>query len=170
MPRRGKDAGIIATENGWNLYVGGNGGFKPVHAQLLAEDLTEAERITAIDRFFMFYISTAERLQRTAPWLQELDGGIEHLREVIFDDVLGICDDLDAMMARHVNAYADEWREVLEDPQKLAQFTGFVNDETSVDPDLLYLVERDQIRPATPQEKADPSLHLVGPRIPVRSA
>ncbi|HEY9197077.1 MAG TPA: nitrite reductase large subunit NirB, partial [Mucilaginibacter sp.] len=31
-----KDFGIIATEKGWNLYVCGNGGSKPQHAQLLA--------------------------------------------------------------------------------------------------------------------------------------
>ena len=30
-----KDFGVIATENGWNLYVGGNGGFRPRHADLL---------------------------------------------------------------------------------------------------------------------------------------
>ncbi|QNK52807.1 nitrite reductase large subunit [Dermacoccus sp. PAMC28757] len=151
---RGKDAGVIATENGWNLYVGGNGGATPKHAQLLAQDLSDAELITAIDRFFMYYVSTAERLQRTAPWLEELDGGIERLREVIFDDALGLCDDLDAMMTHHVGAYVDEWREVLEDPEKLAQFTGFVNDATDADPDLLYVVEREQVRPATADDRA----------------
>ena len=120
----------------------------------MAQDLSDAELITAIDRFFMYYVSTAERLQRTAPWLEELDGGIERLREVIFDDALGLCDDLDAMMTHHVGAYADEWREVLEDPEKLAQFTGFVNDATDADPDLLYVVEREQVRPATADDRA----------------
>ena len=174
---RGKDVGVIATDNGWNVYVGGNGGFKPVHAQLLAEDLTEERVFQAIDRYLMFYVSTAERLQRTAPWLQELEGGMDHLRDVIFNDSLGICADLDAMMENHVNAYSDEWRDVLSDPEKLAKFTAFVNDSTTVDPDLLYVVEREQIRPATPEEKADSTLELVdahrrpvqiaGDRIPV---
>jgi nitrite reductase (NADH) large subunit len=168
---RGKDVGVIATDNGWNLYVGGNGGFKPVHAQLLAEDLDAEQLVRAIDRYLMFYVSTAERLQRTAPWLQELDGGIEHLYDVVFNDSLGIAADLDAMMTKHVNAYSDEWRDVLEDPAKLAQFTAFVNDETSVDPDLLYIVEREQIRPATPSEKSDGTLELVDAhRRPVRIA
>ncbi|HYJ11152.1 MAG TPA: nitrite reductase large subunit NirB, partial [Polyangiaceae bacterium] len=36
-----KDFGLIATEKGWNLYVCGNGGAKPRHADLLAADLTE---------------------------------------------------------------------------------------------------------------------------------
>ncbi len=33
---QGKDVGVIATEKGWNLYVCGNGGIKPRHADLLA--------------------------------------------------------------------------------------------------------------------------------------
>ncbi|GAB2507674.1 nitrite reductase large subunit NirB [Microbacterium petrolearium] len=105
---RGKDVGVIATEKGWNMYVGGNGGFTPRHAQLLAEGLSDAELITAIDRFFLYYIRTADRLQRTAPWVAELEGGIDELRRVIFEDSLGICADLDAAMARHVAGYEDE--------------------------------------------------------------
>ena len=96
---RGKDVGVIATEAGWNMYVGGNGGFTPRHAVLLAEGLSDAELLTAIDRFLMYYIFTADRLQRTAPWFEDLEGGIEGLRAVIFDDSLGICADLDAAMA-----------------------------------------------------------------------
>ena len=95
---RGKDVGVIATEAGWNMYVGGNGGFTPRHAVLLAEGLSDAELLTAIDRFLMYYIFTADRLQRTAPWFEDLEGGIEGLRAVIFDDSLGICADLDAAM------------------------------------------------------------------------
>ena len=36
---RSKDVGVIATDKGWNLYVCGNGGQTPAHAQLLASDL-----------------------------------------------------------------------------------------------------------------------------------
>ena len=77
---QGKDFGIIATENGWNLYVCGNGGAKPRHADLLAADLDEDTLIKYIDRFLMFYIRTADRLQRTCAWLEAVDGGIEHLK------------------------------------------------------------------------------------------
>ena len=112
---RGKDAGVIATERGWNLYVGGNGGFTPRHAVLLAEDLDDDGLLQAIDRYFMYYIRTADRLQRTAAWLADLEGGIEHLRSVIFEDSLGIADDLDAAMAANIEGYSDEWRDVLQD-------------------------------------------------------
>src|SRR3954464_11238385 len=75
---RGKDVGVIATENGWNLYVGGNGGATPRHAELLAGDLDDETLVRYIDRFLMFYVRTADRLQRTAPWVEQL--GLDHVR------------------------------------------------------------------------------------------
>jgi nitrite reductase (NADH) large subunit len=141
---RGKDFGVIATENGWNLYVGGNGGFTPRHADLLVSDVDTETLIKVIDRFLMFYIRTADRLQRTSAWLEGLDGGLDHLREVVVDDKLGICDDLEAAMAAHVSDYADEWRGVLEDPEKLARFTSFVNAPGTPDPTISFRAERGQ--------------------------
>ncbi|MEV6625476.1 nitrite reductase large subunit NirB [Amycolatopsis sp. NPDC051106] len=141
---RSKDFGIIATENGWNLYVGGNGGTTPRHADLLVSDVDTATLIRTIDRFLMFYVRTADRLQRTAPWIEELDGGLDHLRAVIVDDSLGICEDLDAAMAKHVDNYADEWKGVLEDPEKLARFTSFVNAPGTPDPAISFRSEREQ--------------------------
>src|SRR5690606_31947610 len=87
---RSKDVGVIATETGWSMYVGGNGGFSPRHAELLVTGLDDDGLIRAIDRFFMYYIRTADRLQRTAPWCEELEGGLDGLKSVIFDDSLGI--------------------------------------------------------------------------------
>ncbi|QRP45029.1 nitrite reductase large subunit NirB [Amycolatopsis sp. FDAARGOS 1241] len=141
---RGKDFGVIATENGWNLYLGGNGGATPRHAELFLSDVDTETLIRTIDRFLMFYVRTADRLQRTAPWLEELDGGLEHLRAVIVDDSLGICEDLDAAMAKHVADYADEWRGVLEDPEKLARFSSFVNAPGTPDPSISFRPEREQ--------------------------
>jgi nitrite reductase (NADH) large subunit len=138
-----KDVGVIATETGWNLYVCGNGGRAPRHADLLASDLGDEELITAIDRFLMFYVRTADRLQRTSTWFEELDGGIEHLRRVVFDDVLGIAAELDADIERHVETYECEWSATLADPERLAHFVEFVNapDEHSVP---VWVTERGQ--------------------------
>jgi nitrite reductase (NADH) large subunit len=141
---RSKDFGIIATENGWNLYVGGNGGTTPRHADLLVSDVDSETLIRTIDRFLMFYVRTADRLQRTAPWIEEMEGGLDHLRAVIVDDSLGICEDLDAAMAKHVDNYADEWKGVLEDPEKLARFTSFVNAPGAPDPAISFREERQQ--------------------------
>jgi nitrite reductase (NADH) large subunit len=141
---RGKDFGIIATENGWNLYVGGNGGFTPRHADLIASDVDTETLIKLIDRFLMFYIRTADRLQRTSTWIESLEGGLDHLRDVIVHDSLGICADLEAAMAKHVDNYHDEWRGVLEDPEKLSRFTSFVNAPGTPDPTISFREERGQ--------------------------
>ena len=141
---RGKDFGVIATETGWNLYVGGNGGFRPRHADLLVSDVDSETLIKLIDRFLMFYVRTADRLQRTAAWIEAMPGGLDHLRAVIVEDSLGICADLEAAMARHVDNYTDEWRGVLEDPVKLARFTSFVNAPGTPDPTISFRTERGQ--------------------------
>ncbi|MCE5291756.1 MAG: nitrite reductase large subunit NirB [Nocardiaceae bacterium] len=129
---RGKDVGVIATERGWGLYVGGNGGQSPKHAELLATDLDDETLIKYIDRYLMFYIRTADRLQRTAPWQESV--GLDHIKEVVIDDSLGIAGDLDKAMAIHVDSYTDEWADVVNDPDKLARFVSFVNAPTEHDP------------------------------------
>lgn len=135
---RGKDVGVIATENGWNLYVGGNGGLTPKHAVLLAGDLDDATLISYIDRYLMFYIRTADRLQRTAPWQESLEGGIDYVRAVVCEDSLGIADELERAMAQHVDGYRDEWAAVLDDPEKLSRFVSFVNAPEESDPTISF--------------------------------
>ncbi len=135
---RGKDVGVIATETGWNLYVGGNGGQSPKHAQLLASGIDDETLIRYIDRYLMFYVRTADRLQRTAPWQESFDGGLEKLREIVCQDTLGIADDLEAAMTRHVAGYRDEWAAVLEDADKLRRFVSFVNAPDTPDPTITF--------------------------------
>ena len=142
-----KDVGVIATENGWNMYVGGNGGFRPRHADLLLADVDTETLVRTIDRFLMFYVRTAERLQRTAAWVESLEGGLDYLRSVIVDDSLGICAELDAAMAEHVDGYRDEWAEVLNDPARLDRFVSFVNAPDVPDPSVQFVSERGQPRP-----------------------
>ncbi|HEY5955149.1 MAG TPA: nitrite reductase large subunit NirB [Polyangiaceae bacterium] len=149
---QGKDFGIIATENGYNLYVCGNGGMKPQHAQLLVADADADRVIQVLDRFLMFYVRTADRLQRTATWLNKLEGGLEYLKQVILDDSLGICAELEAQMAYVVTTYQCEWKSTLSDPEKLKLFRAFVNTDRS-DPSVVVVSERGQHRPATTREK-----------------
>jgi nitrite reductase (NADH) large subunit len=157
---QGKDFGIIATEKGWNLYVAGNGGMRPRHADLFATDLDDATLVRYIDRFLMFYIRTADRLQRTASWLEGLDGGLGYLREVIVEDRLGICAELDAAMDAHVGSYSDEWRDTLDDPGKLSRFVSFVNAPDTPDPSIAFEPEREQIKPVL---VTGPTLEVAAP-------
>jgi nitrite reductase (NADH) large subunit len=149
---RGKDFGVIATEKGWNLYVGGNGGANPAHARLLAGDLSTADLVRYLDRFLMYYIRTADRLQRTSAWIDSLDGGLERVRAVVVDDELGLGAELEAEMARHVDTYFDEWKATLEDPDKLSRFVSFVNAPDLPDPNISFTTERGQIAPAVQDE------------------
>jgi nitrite reductase (NADH) large subunit len=151
-----KDVGVIATEKGWNLYVCGNGGMRPRHAELLAKDLDKDTLIRYIDRFLMFYIRTADRLQRTATWRDNLEGGLEYLKQVICEDSLGIGAELEAEMVRVVDSYECEWKKAIEDPVTLKRFRHFVNSD-SPDANVAFVHERGQIRPATPEERQEHS-------------
>lgn len=150
-----KDVGVIATEKGWNLYVCGNGGMKPRHAELLAGDLDKQTLIRYIDRFLMFYIRTADRLQRTSTWRENLEGGLEYLRAVVCDDKLGIAAELEADMARIVASYQCEWKKAIEDSTTLKRFRHFIN-SPKADDNVVFVQERGQIRPATAAERRKP--------------
>ncbi|WP_064602736.1 nitrite reductase large subunit NirB [Photobacterium sp. J15] len=146
-----KDIGVIATENGWNLYVCGNGGMRPRHADLFASDLDSQTLVSYIDRILMFYIRTADRLQRTSVWLENLEGGLDYLKQVVIEDKLGIGDELETEMENTLGQYQCEWKTTLASPEKLKRFRHFVN---SPEPDsqLRYISERGQRRPALAHE------------------
>lgn len=149
---QGKDVGIIATEKGWNLYVCGNGGIKPRHADLLAKDIDDSTLVKYIDRFLMFYIRTGDRLQRTANWLENLEGGIDYVKQVVCEDSLGIATELEADMQRFVDTYECEWKKTINDPESLKRFSHFVNSDQP-DRSVVFVAERGQIRPARPDER-----------------
>ena len=141
-----KDFGIIATEKGWNVYVCGNGGTKPQHAQLLASDVDKETCVKYLDRFLMFYVRTADPLTRTATWLNKMEGGMTYLKAVVLDDVLGIASDLEREMQLIVDTYFCEWKEVVENPELRKRFTHFVNAPEQKDPTVVFEPMRDQIR------------------------
>ncbi|OZI51004.1 nitrite reductase large subunit NirB [Bordetella genomosp. 4] len=151
---QGKDVGIIATEKGWNLYVCGNGGMKPRHAELLASDLDQATLVKYVDRFLMFYVRTADRLQRTSTWRDNLEGGLQYLQDVVVHDKLGIAAELEAEMQHVVDTYQDEWKVAVTQPEVRKRFRSFVNSE-SLDEKIVFVPERGQIRPASPQEREE---------------
>src|SRR5690606_28539031 len=142
-----KDVGVIATENGWNLYVCGNGGMKPRHADLFATDLTDEQLLSYIDRLLMFYIKTADRLQRTASWMNNLEGGLDYLRDVIIHDSLGLAAELEAQMQLLIANYQCEWQTVLADPVQRARFNSYVNAAAPARSEFGFVPERGQLIP-----------------------
>ena len=149
---QGKDIGVIATEKGWNLYVCGNGGMKPRHAELLASDLSQQELVRLIDRLLMFYVRTADRLQRTSTWRENLEGGLDYLKAVVLQDSLGIAAELESQMQQVVDSYACEWKAAVSDPDTRKRFRSFVNSDQP-DEHIVFIEERGQIRPARPEER-----------------
>ncbi|MGD1945866.1 MAG: nitrite reductase large subunit NirB [Croceivirga sp.] len=143
---RGKDFGVIAVEGGWNLYVGGNGGANPRHAQLLAEQIDNETVIKYIDRYLMFYMRTAKPLQRTAAWLESLEGGLNYLKDVIIDDKIGVAEDLEHEMEMLVNKYECEWTQAINNPEMMKRFNHFVNSEEE-DDNLVFVPMREQKMP-----------------------
>ncbi|MDR5739694.1 MULTISPECIES: nitrite reductase large subunit NirB [unclassified Caballeronia] len=156
---QGKDIGIIATEKGWNLYVCGNGGMKPRHAELLASDLDQATLVRYIDRFLMFYVRTADRLQRTSVWRDNLEGGLDYLVDVVVNDKLDIAAELEAEMRHVVDSYEDEWKKAVTDPDTRKRFRHFVNSDER-DGNVRFVEERGQIRPATPEERTSKQIDI----------
>ncbi len=150
---QGKDIGIIATEKGWNLYICGNGGMKPRHAELFGSDLSKEELVAMIDRVLMFYVRTADRLQRTSTWRESLEGGLDYLKDVLIKDSLGLCAELEAQMQHVVDTYQCEWKTAITDPETRKRFRSFVNSDKT-DEHVIFVEERGQIRPARPDERA----------------
>jgi nitrite reductase (NADH) large subunit len=155
-----KDVGLVATDNGYNLYVCGNGGATPRHADLFVADIDEETAILYIDRLLMYYISTADKLTRTSVWLEKLEGGLDHLRDVIIEDSLGLCDELEAQMQHLIDNYQCEWTRVVNDPAQRARFRQFVNTEEE-EPVIEFVSQRDQSRPADWNDELT-SLELFG--------
>lgn len=149
---QGKDVGIIATDMGWNLYVCGNGGMKPRHADLLAASLDKATLIQYIDRFMMFYLRTADKLQRTSVWLESLEGGIDYLKQVIIDDKLGLNQQLESELSRLREKFACEWQLAVNDTAGRPRFQHFINSPLP-DANVQRVPERAQFRPARPEER-----------------
>jgi len=160
---QGKDLGLIAVKGGWNVYVCGNGGAKPRHADLLATALDEEMVVRVADRFIMFYCRTADRLQRTARWLEGMEGGLAYLKAVVVDDSLGICQELEVQLQQLVDKYHNEWATTIKNPVQLERFKTFINlpDDQQDDEFLQYERERGQPRlpllaPANPYPLATP--------------
>jgi nitrite reductase (NADH) large subunit len=162
---QGKDIGVIATEKGWNLYICGNGGMKPRHAELFASDLTKEDLVRMIDRVLMFYVRTADRLQRTSTWRENLEGGLDYLKDVLQKDSLGLCAELESQMQNVVNTYQCEWKAAVTDPETRKRFRSFVNSDQA-DENVLFVEERGQIRPARADERGPASARV----IPIRQA
>lgn len=155
-----KDIGVIAVAGGWNLYVCGNGGMKPRHGDLFATNLDKKTLIKYIDRVLTFYVQTADRMQRTSVWMENMEGGLDYLKSVVINDKLDICDRLESQMQHVVDSYQCEWKTTIENESKLKRFRHFINSDKH-DENIVFVEERGQIRPANSEERE----HLLAEKV-----
>ena len=128
----------------------GNGGMRPRHAELLATDLDDEQLYRTIDRFLMFYVRTADRLQRTSVWREKSRRrpGVPQRGDFLEDSFLrGFNSELERQMQIFLDSYQCEWANAISDPGKLKRFRSFVNDARP-DPSIIMTSERGQLRPA----------------------
>jgi nitrite reductase (NADH) large subunit len=116
-----------------------------------------------IDRFLMFYVRTADRLQRTSVWRDNLEGGLDYLKQVVVQDKLGIGAELEADLQRVVDTYECEWKAAVNDPETRKRFRTFVNSDQA-DQNVVFMSERGQIRPATIEERQRKTIPIIAAR------
>jgi nitrite reductase (NADH) large subunit len=119
---------------------------RPRHADLFANDLDDQTLIRYIDIIYMFYVRTADRLQRTSVWMENLDGGLEYLKSIVIDDSLAINGELLLQMQHLIDSYQCEWKTTLQTPTKLKRFSHFINSDKA-DESIIFSKVRDQISP-----------------------
>ena len=102
-----KDIGVVGIHSGWEIYIGGNGGIKSKVAELLTVANTREEVLDITGVFIQYYRENARWLERTSQFMERV--GIEHIREVIIKDKLGIVDRLRKRINQVIAAYKDPW-------------------------------------------------------------
>lgn len=112
-----KDFGVICVENGFQIYIGGNGGTEVKQGQLLTTVETEAEVIEICGAMMQYYRETGIYGERTAPWLERM--GFEKVQTVLTDQAL--CADLNKELEKALAGRKEPWQAILEsdDRQKL---------------------------------------------------
>jgi len=105
-----KDVGLVAIDGGrWEIYIGGAAGAHIRKGDLLATVDDPDLATTLSGRFIQYYRENAKWLERTYAFVPRM--GIDHLREVIVEDSLGIAAELDERLQTAVDGYKDPWQE-----------------------------------------------------------
>ncbi|GEP79420.1 nitrite reductase large subunit NirB [Staphylococcus carnosus] len=78
-----KDFGVIGVENGFQIYIGGNGGTEVTKGQFLTTVETEEDVIQLCGAYMQYYRETGIYAERTAPWLERM--GFENVKEYVLD-------------------------------------------------------------------------------------
>ncbi|MEQ6028810.1 nitrite reductase large subunit NirB [Staphylococcus saccharolyticus] len=78
-----KDFGVISVENGYQIYIGGNGGTDVTVGKLLTTVKTEDEVIQLCGAIMQYYRETGIYAERTAPWLERM--GFDNVKDIVLN-------------------------------------------------------------------------------------
>ena len=78
-----KDFGVISVENGYQIYIGGNGGTDVTVGKLLTTVETEDEVIQLCGAIMQYYRETGIYAERTAPWLERM--GFDNVKDIVLN-------------------------------------------------------------------------------------
>jgi nitrite reductase (NADH) large subunit len=105
-----KDVGVVATEGGeWEVSVGGAAGAHVRKSDVLCRVKTQEEALRVIGRFLIYYRDNAKWIERTYDFAPRI--GMDKLKDILVNDSLGICSELDAEVEKTIAAYVDPWLE-----------------------------------------------------------
>lgn len=68
-----KDIGLVGTQKGWTLLVGGNGGARPRLSKELVKNISADEAIRLIEKIIEFYKANAKPHQRLGAMLEKMN-------------------------------------------------------------------------------------------------
>jgi nitrite reductase (NADH) large subunit len=117
-----KDFGAIATEAGWDLHVGGNGGIKLRGTELLCKVTTEAEVMEYACAFLQLYRMEARYLERTAPWIERV--GLKYVQEKIVENAPLRAELFAGFLHAQKFAQSDPWADQAADQAKADKFNA----------------------------------------------
>ena len=108
-----KDIGFVGVEDGYEVYVGGNGGTDLRAGDLLGKVRNDEEALELTGAYLQYYRETAQYLERTSKWLERV--GLNHIKEVLASEETrkSLNERLDATLSR----YRDPWQEALQNDE-----------------------------------------------------
>ena len=108
-----KDIGFVGVDDGYEVYVGGNGGTDLRAGDLLGKVRNDEEALELTSAYLQYYRETAQYLERTSKWLERV--GLDHIKEVLASEETrkSLNQRLDATLSR----YRDPWQEALQNDE-----------------------------------------------------
>ena len=102
-----KDFGVVAVDNGWDIYIGGNGGAQVTAGKKLTRVKTHDEVIKIGDRFYEYYRKNAKFLERSAPFVERV--GLEVIKDAILYNTEDNLKKLDTDFQKAIDAIKNPW-------------------------------------------------------------